>query len=33
MRDGIMSSIIGIAAYTSIERKKPVKIADLISFA
>ncbi len=33
MREGIMSSIIGIAAYTSIERKKPVKITDLITFA
>jgi len=33
MRDGIMSSIIGIAAYTSIETGKPVKVKDLISFA
>jgi len=33
MRAGIMSAIIGIAAYTSIETRKKIKISDLINLA
>jgi len=32
VREGILSSMIGIAAYTSIEQKRPVRIDELISF-
>jgi predicted dehydrogenase len=33
MRAGLMSSLIGIAAYTSIEERMPVKLADLVRWA
>ena len=33
MRAGLMSSLIGIAGFTSIEERKPVRIADLVTWA
>jgi len=32
MRAGLMSSLIGIAGYTSIEEREPVRIADLVNW-
>ena len=32
MRAGLMSSLIGVAAYTSIEQRSPVRISDLVTW-
>jgi predicted dehydrogenase len=33
MREGLMSSLVGIAGYTSIAERRPVRIADLVRWA
>jgi hypothetical protein len=30
MREGLLSSLVGIAGYTSIAERRPVRIADLV---